>query len=76
MKRFALLCLSLVLIGSASLFANGQKEGSGQAAGQQKELTALWFYDDPAELDFLNKKVAEYSAAHPGVSIKVNTVAV
>jgi alpha-1,4-digalacturonate transport system substrate-binding protein len=75
MKRFTLLFLSLLLIGSGVLFANGQKEGSGQAVSQQKELTALWFYDDPAELDFLNKKVAEYSATHPGVSIKVNTVA-
>jgi len=41
----------------------------------QKELTALWFYDDPSELEFLNKKAAEYSKLHPGVTIKVNTVA-
>jgi len=41
----------------------------------QKELTALWFYDDPSELTFLNKKIGEFTATHPGVTIKVNTVA-
>ncbi len=79
MKRFVLLSLAMLVLGVGALFANGQAQGSTeatkQAAPQQKELTALWFYDDPAELDFLNKKAAEYSAAHPGVSIKVNTVA-
>jgi len=40
----------------------------------RKKLTALWFYDDPSELTFLNKKIAEFTATHPGVSIKVNTV--
>ncbi len=64
MKR--LLVVASILLLATGFFAFGQA---------QKELTALWFYDDPSELDFLNQKAAEYSATHPGVTIKVNTVA-
>jgi ABC-type sugar transport system, periplasmic component len=62
-RRFLLASIFLLVVG---IFAFGQA---------QKELTALWFYDDPSELEFLNKKAAEYSTSHPGVTIKVNTVA-
>ena len=72
--------IALLVFGAGVLFANGQAQSTSQqsqkqATPEQKVLTALWFYDDPAELDLLNKKAAEYSEAHPGVTIKVNTVA-
>jgi alpha-1,4-digalacturonate transport system substrate-binding protein len=64
MKKIVML-MAVLLIGLAPFaFAQGQKE-----------LSVLWFYDDPSELAFLNSKINEYVAAHPGVSIKVNTVA-
>jgi len=63
MKKIILLLLALAMISTSAVFA------------APKELSVLWFYDDPSELDFLNKKLAEYSAANPGITYKVNTVA-
>lgn len=63
MKRTILLLMALLMISTTAAFA-----------AAPKELSVLWFYDDPSELDFLNKKLAEYAAANPGITYKVNTV--
>jgi alpha-1,4-digalacturonate transport system substrate-binding protein len=47
---------------------------SGLLSAAPKELSILWFYDDPAELEFVKKAAADYSAKNPGVTFKVNTV--
>jgi len=44
------------------------------AAASAKELSVLWFYDDPSELAFVKQAFAEYTAQHPDVTFKLNTV--
>jgi alpha-1,4-digalacturonate transport system substrate-binding protein len=74
-SKFLWISIFMLLIGSLVFGQPNKDVTAKKEATTTKELTALWFYDDPSELDFLNKKIAEYSASHPGITIKVNTVA-
>ncbi|HOX33183.1 MAG TPA: sugar ABC transporter substrate-binding protein [Spirochaetales bacterium] len=47
---------------------------AGGLAAAPKELSVLWFYDDPSELEFLKKACEDYKAKVPGLEFKINTV--
>lgn len=73
MKKLFIL-LAILVVGSAMIFAGGQSEKVTADIQEKQELSVLWFYDDPSELDFLNAAFAEYQKMHPNVSFKLNTV--
>lgn len=69
-KSMLSVALFALLVGFAA--AGGQSEHASATA--TKSLSALWFYDDPAEISFLSSAIHQYTTDHPGVDIHVNTV--
>ncbi len=74
MKRVMILVAALAIASVGTVFANGQKESTGSSSSGPKELSVLWFFDDPSELTFLKSAFSQYTAAHPNVTFKLNTV--